>query len=278
MKLYGHAKEQPFRELPVALFLDVYFSYYDTPFPDPQAIIKCYIHSMLLIDRILPNLNPTFVNISRCLASDYDLESGVLFIITNLPITISFFHVKSHQDDPVGCSRIPPLAWIVQIMNVHTHRLATDYLVNYAQPSNTRRNINGITIIHRFPQPTTRSGRKRPKHQHPYHDSHQLEGTYIQFNQLDINFAQDHLPTRLRQTNAQHAFTSSRTHGTSSSVVRDDPFEEKRFSSPLPTHYLSITPNRTSPSSFSKASTRSILPILPFRCQSLTVNPNFDPA
>jgi hypothetical protein len=227
-QLPGSFRAESYGLLSAALFLDVYFSYYDTPFPDPQPIIKCYIDSMSLIDRVLRNLNRTYVNPSRCLASDYDLESGILFIITNLPIAISFFHVKSHQDDAVAVEALP---WIVQ-MNVHADQLATDYLDNHAKPSSivpfipasgARLNINGITINRRFPQQLRLAASGPNICTHLMTRNNWTEPTFRSINWtvpskalltlerstqiFIIKFAHDHLPTRRHMYRIKQAET-----------------------------------------------------------------------
>jgi hypothetical protein len=119
------------------------------------TILKFYCDSSSLIKRIDSHRNQSWTNPSKCLASDYDLESAIIEMIAILPITIRFSHVKSHQDDDTAIHLLP---WEAQ-MNVQADHLATDYLDNYTepskimpyiQPSQASLTINGETISRRF--------------------------------------------------------------------------------------------------------------------------------
>jgi hypothetical protein len=90
-------------------------------------------------------------------ASDFDLESGILDIIASLSISFKYSHVKSHQDDATEV-HLPPLA---AQMNVHADDLATDYLDSYAElskpvpfipASQASLTIHGETVTRRFAQ------------------------------------------------------------------------------------------------------------------------------
>ena len=45
---------------------------------------------------------------------------------------MKYLHVKSHQDDETDVHFLP---WTAQMHVLHADALATDYLVNYAEPS-----------------------------------------------------------------------------------------------------------------------------------------------
>jgi hypothetical protein len=65
------------------------------------------------------------------LASDFDLESGILDLIKTLHISFQYLHVKSHQDDSMEIHLLP---WAAQ-MNEHADSLATDFLDNCTEPA-----------------------------------------------------------------------------------------------------------------------------------------------
>jgi hypothetical protein len=71
------------------------------------------------------------VNPSQCLASDFDLESGIFNNIVSLSVSFQWLHVRSHQDDDTKVHLLP---WEAQ-MNVHANALATGCLDNCAEPS-----------------------------------------------------------------------------------------------------------------------------------------------
>jgi hypothetical protein len=60
-------------------------------------------------------------NPNHCLASEYDLESGIINILAQLPFKFSFIHVKGHQDNNTPVAEVP---WKAQ-MSCHTDDLAT---------------------------------------------------------------------------------------------------------------------------------------------------------
>jgi hypothetical protein len=110
----------------------------------------CDSKSLLL--RIKRTLHRPWVNLSQCLASDFDLESGILDIIVS--ISFQHLHVRSHQDDNIKVHLLP---WEAQ-MNVHADAMATDHLDNCAEPSKivpfipasqASLTINGKTIARR---------------------------------------------------------------------------------------------------------------------------------
>jgi hypothetical protein len=136
------------------LFLDTYITHFNTQL-DRNTKLKFYCGSSLLLKRITRAQNQAWINPTNCLASDYDLESGILDILKKIPIEIICIHVKSHQDNK---TEVHLLLWEAQ-MNVQADHLATDYLDNYAEPSKiipfippsqASLTIKGQTITRRF--------------------------------------------------------------------------------------------------------------------------------
>jgi hypothetical protein len=152
--LPGSFRAESYGMLSAFLFLKTYFQHYGTNASD-QTILKFYCDSESLIKRIESKRDQSWTNPTSCLASDYDLESGIIKFIDELPITIRFIHVKSHQDKDTAVHLLP---WEAQ-MNVTADHLATDYLENYADPSKiipfikpvqANLTIQGATITRRF--------------------------------------------------------------------------------------------------------------------------------
>jgi hypothetical protein len=152
--LPGSFRAESYGMLSAFLFLQTYFQHYNTNVSD-QTILKFYCDSESLIKRIESKRNQSWTNPTSCLASDYDLESGIIQLITELPITTRFIHVKSHQDKDTEVHLLP---WEAQ-MNVTADHLATDYLENYADPSKivpfikpaqANLTIQGATVTRRF--------------------------------------------------------------------------------------------------------------------------------
>jgi hypothetical protein len=140
--------------LAVFLFLDTYFKHYNTRL-DNHMTLKFYCDNSSLLKRITRNQERSWTNPTTCLASDFDLESGIIALLDDLPFTLQFIHVKSHQDNHI---EVHLLTWDAQ-MNVQADHLATDYLENYSDPSKiipfippsqASLNIGGETITRRF--------------------------------------------------------------------------------------------------------------------------------
>jgi hypothetical protein len=88
---------------------------------DSESLLKCISRA----------LHRSWINPSQCLASDFDLESGIPDLIKTPHVSFQCLHVKSHQDDSMEIHLLP---WVAQ-MNVHTDSLATDFLDNCAEPA-----------------------------------------------------------------------------------------------------------------------------------------------
>jgi hypothetical protein len=137
------------------LFLQAHSHYFDTAI-DPNLTHDFCCNSESLLKRIRRALTRSWVNPSHCLASDFDLKSGILeLLINNLSISFQHLHVKSHQDDDTEIHLLP---WAAQ-MNVHADSLGTDFLDNCAEPSKlvpfipasqASLTIHGETITRRF--------------------------------------------------------------------------------------------------------------------------------
>ena len=143
---------------PALLFLKAYTEYYSITI-NTDTLHDFLCDSESLHKRIQRTITRSFTNPSHCLASDFDLESGIIDIISTLGISFNYLHVKSHQDDATDVHLLP---WTAQ-MNVHVDNLATEYLDNYSEPSKlvplipaaskaSSLNINGETITRRFAQ------------------------------------------------------------------------------------------------------------------------------
>jgi hypothetical protein len=136
-------------------FIDTYIKQHNTQL-DASTILKFYYcDSSSLIKCITHAQNRSWQNPNNCLASDFDLESGITELINKLPITLKFIHIKSHQDKDTAVHLLP---WAAQ-MNVCPDHLATDYLDNFAEPSKSipfirpsqaSLTIQGKTITRRF--------------------------------------------------------------------------------------------------------------------------------
>jgi hypothetical protein len=142
--------------LSALLFLDTYFKHYNTHL-DANTTLTFYCDSSSLFKYIARAQNRSWINPTYCLASDFDLESGILELLLTLtlPITIKFIHVKVHQDKDTEVHLLP---WAAQ-MNVKADHLAMDYLDNHADPSKiipfispsqASITIQGETITQRF--------------------------------------------------------------------------------------------------------------------------------
>jgi hypothetical protein len=85
-----------------------------------------YRDSKSLLPHIQRSLHRPWLNPSQhCLASDFDLESGIVEIIVSLSVSFQCLHLRSHQDDNNKVHLLPP--WEAQ-MNVHADALANDCL------------------------------------------------------------------------------------------------------------------------------------------------------
>lgn len=112
-----------------------------------------------LLKRIHCALTQLWVNPSQCLASDFDLKSGILDITAVLSVSFKHPHVKRHQDNATQVHLLP---WVAQRTNVlHDGSLATCCLDNCVEPSETvsfipasqaSLTINNKTITRHFAQ------------------------------------------------------------------------------------------------------------------------------
>jgi hypothetical protein len=168
------------------IFLDTYITHYDTHL-DKSTILKFYCDSSSLIKRITRAQNRSWLNPSNCLASDYDLESGILYLLQTIPLTLQFIHVKSHQDDDTAVNLLP---WEAQ-MNVKADHLATDYLENYSTPSKiipfippsqASLTIQGETITRRFTNRLRTAGSSPPIRQRIMKRNNWTKQTFININ------------------------------------------------------------------------------------------------
>jgi hypothetical protein len=150
----GSFRAESYGFISALLFLQAYLQYYETNVGE-NIRHDFYCDSDSLLKRIQRALNRSWSNPSHCLASDFDLESGILDILSRLSIAFQFLHVKSHQDDATEVHLLP---WEAQL-NVQADALATDYLDNYADPSklvpfipasHASLIIDGETITRRF--------------------------------------------------------------------------------------------------------------------------------
>jgi hypothetical protein len=152
----GSFRAESYGFISALLFLQAYIHYFNTII-DPTVPHDFLCDSDSLLKRIQRALNRSWVNPSQCLASDFDLESGILDIIATLSISFKYSHIKSHQDDATEVHLLP---WAAQ-MNVHADSLATEYLDNYSARSATvpfipasqaSLTIDGVTITRRYAQ------------------------------------------------------------------------------------------------------------------------------
>jgi hypothetical protein len=150
----GSFRAESYGFISALLFLQACSHYFDTVI-DSNLTHDFYCDSESLFKRIRRALTRSWVNPSHCLASDFDLESGILKLINTLSISFQYLHVKSHQDDDTEIHLLP---WAAQ-MNVQADSLATDFLDNYAEPSKlvpfipasqASLSIHGETITRRF--------------------------------------------------------------------------------------------------------------------------------
>jgi hypothetical protein len=114
----------------VLVFLDHYLQFF-------HVIVSATVEHLFycdnkgLINRIDSSMNYSWTNPNHCLASESDLESGILEILRRLPFKLSLNHVKGHQDEATAVEDLP---WEAQ-MNCHADEYATDYLDNWSEPS-----------------------------------------------------------------------------------------------------------------------------------------------
>jgi hypothetical protein len=212
----GSFRAESYGFLSAVLFLYIYFLHYPIQ-NELQIHLDLYCDNQALLQRIARALSQSWHNPSACLASDYDLEIGIIDMLANIPVSIRLHHVKSHQDDQTAIHLLP---WEAQ-MNVQADQLATDYLDNYADPSKlvpsipasqASLSINGETINRRYAQrlrlasngPALRQ-RIMLRNQWTYNTFRSINWE-VPNSALDtmensaqifiIKFAHDHLPTR----------------------------------------------------------------------------------
>ena len=173
------------------MFVQAYNEYYSiTIDTDTLHDFLCDSESLLNASKEL-SLALGLTNSSHCLASDYDLERGIVDItIATLVISFKYLYVKSHQEDDATEIRLLP--WAAQ-MNVHANTLPTDYLDNYSEPSKivpfvpaykaSSLTINGETITRRFAQRLRKATSSLGRLQEA-HGKEQLVPTYLQLHQL----------------------------------------------------------------------------------------------
>jgi hypothetical protein len=113
--------------LSALLFMQAHVQHFNTII---DQNVNCDSKSLLL--RIQCLLHRPWVNSTQCLASDFDLESGILDLVVSLSLSFQCPNVKSHQDDNTKVHLLP---WEKAQMNVHADALATDCLDNHAEPS-----------------------------------------------------------------------------------------------------------------------------------------------
>lgn len=152
--LPGSFRAKSYGMLSALLFLDTYIKQYNTQL-DAATILKFYCDRSSLLKSIARAQNRSWQNPNTCLASDFDLESGIFELINELPITLKFIHVKSYQDKDTTVHLLP---WAAQ-MNVCADHLAMDNfdnsaepskLIPFIRPSQASLNIKGETITRRF--------------------------------------------------------------------------------------------------------------------------------
>lgn len=97
--LPGSFRAESYGMLSVLLFIDTYFKHYNTRL-DTHTTLKFYCDNSSLLKRITRNQKWSWINPTTCLAPDFDLESGIIAILIDLPITLQFIHVKGHQKKP----------------------------------------------------------------------------------------------------------------------------------------------------------------------------------
>jgi hypothetical protein len=146
----GSFRAESYGLLSVLLFMDHYLRFFQVNVSDAVEHLF-YCDNKGLIDRITNSMTRTWKNPNHCLASEYDLESGIVEILQRLPVKFSLKHVLGHQDKKI---RIEDLPWEAQ-MNCHADAYATDYLDNWSVPSqivpfipasNASISIDGATI------------------------------------------------------------------------------------------------------------------------------------
>ena len=212
----GSFRAESYGLLSALLFLQAYLDYFATAIGQ-NTTHDFFCDSDSLLQRIQRALNRSWVNPSHCLASDYDLESGILDILASLSISFHFIWVKSHQDDDTEVHLLP---WTTQ-MNIHADSLATDYLDNYADPSKivpfipasqASLSIRGVTITRRFAQQLRQAAnsprlRKRLMNRNGWnYNTFRTINWDVPGKTLNtmensaqifiVKFAHDHLPTR----------------------------------------------------------------------------------
>jgi hypothetical protein len=82
-----------------------------------------YDKQALLLKRIGFALDQSWESPNHCLASQCDLESGIVDVLQRLPVNFSYYnHVKYHGDEECAVKKVP---WDVQ-MKCHVDAHATD--------------------------------------------------------------------------------------------------------------------------------------------------------
>jgi hypothetical protein len=126
----GSFRAESYGFLSALLFFEHYLRYYTVDVSaNTDHIFFC--DNLGLIQRIRYSMTRPWDNPNSCLASEYDVESGIVEILTRLPVTFALEHVKGHQDIETAVEALP---WEAQL-NCISDALATDYLDNHSRPS-----------------------------------------------------------------------------------------------------------------------------------------------
>ncbi len=126
----GSFRAESYGMLSAMLFLDHYLRFFHVDVSDNIEHLF-FSDNKGLILRIGYSMDRSWSNPSHCLASEYDVESGIVDLLHTMPVKFALHHVLGHQDEKIPVENLP---WEAQ-MNCHADAYATDYLENWSTPS-----------------------------------------------------------------------------------------------------------------------------------------------
>jgi hypothetical protein len=92
----GSFRAESYGMLSVLLFLEFYIQFFQVSVTESIEHLF-YCDNKGLVNRISASQDRSWQNPNHCLASEADLESGIINIVERLPFAFAFHHVKGHQ-------------------------------------------------------------------------------------------------------------------------------------------------------------------------------------
>jgi hypothetical protein len=133
------------------LFLDHHLQFFRVDVSENVEHLFCSNNKGLVL-RVGKSMDRSWANPNHCLASECDIESGIVELLHAMPVNFSIQHVLGHQDAKISVENLP---WEAQ-MNCRADACASNCLVDSSEPSKivpfvpaskASISIDGITII-----------------------------------------------------------------------------------------------------------------------------------